>query len=138
MNFRSSSWTRTISQVGACYMTTVTVEYARTMTKRYTHLGYILQQSVKRILILQGIKYNLKIIDGSYLRRHWQGHQSVEDGCRIQAQAHADRELVLPLQEVLAKCLGHGRRGTLERIYIGSPVVDPSMQGTKPVISQPC
>lgn len=90
---------------------------------------------MKRILILQGIRYklySLKIVDGSYLRRHRQGHQSVEDGCRIQAQAHADQELVLPMHEALAKCSGPGRRGTLEQIYTGSPEVDPSMQGIKP------
>ena len=120
-------------------MTTVTAEYARAMAQQvyspriYTPTKCEEDPDTSR----NQIQFEIRIVGGSYLRRHRQGHQSVEDGCRIQAQAHADQELVLPLHEVLAKCLGHGRRGTLERIYIGSPVVDPSIKGIEPVISQP-
>jgi hypothetical protein len=56
----------------------VTAEYARAiiqLSNRYTHLGNILRQSVKGIRILQVINQRLNNDDGSYSRRHQQGHQ---------------------------------------------------------------
>ena len=61
--------------------------------------------------------------DRSFLRRHRQGHPRVQDSYRVQVQ---EDEPGLPVHEALAKCLGCGQRGILERIYIDSPV-DPSM-----------
>ena len=85
------------------------------MTKR-VYLSNVLHQSVQGILILR--KYQTRAEfegDGkSDLRLHQQGHQSVQDASRIQAQIHADREVVLPLHEALEICSGRGRHGTLE------------------------
>jgi hypothetical protein len=65
----------------------------------------------------------LKKDDRSFLRRYRQGHPQVQDPYQVQVKAD---EPGLPVHEALAKCLGCGQRGILERICIDSPV-DPSM-----------
>jgi hypothetical protein len=81
--------------------------------------------------------HQIKVLknDWSYSHRHRQGYPRVEDACQNRVQVLVD-DLVLPVHEVLAKFLRHGRRGNLERICIGSlPVIHTSMHGIR-LISQ--